>query len=64
MTEGYAKTHQQASSGELEQNFRNVLESIESVFLEQKEKLIANEVFDLDVQIEVFTKQLKQEGII
>lgn len=64
VTEGYAKTHQQASSGELEQNFRNVLESIESVFLEQKEKLIANEVFDLDVQIEVLTKQLKQEGII
>ena len=64
VTEGYASTHQQANSRVLEQNFRNVLESIESVFSEQKEKLLENEVFDLDVQIEVLTKQLKQEGII
>ena len=56
--------HQQANSSILEQNFVNVLESIESVFLEQKEKLIENEVFDLDIQIEVLTKQLKQEGIV
>lgn len=64
VTEGYAKTHQQSDSTILEQNFRNVLEKIESVFSEQKNKLIENEVFDLDVQIEVLTKQLKQEGII
>jgi len=64
VTEGYAKTHQLSNSEILEQNFRNVLENIESVFSEQKDKLIENEMFDLDVQIEVLSKQLKQEGII
>ena len=64
VTEGYAKTHRQAGSSELEQNFRNVLEKIETVFFEQKDKLIENEVFDLDVQIEVLNTQLKQEGIL
>ena len=64
VTEGYAKTHQQTQSGELEQNFRNVLETIESVFQEQHQKLLEEDVFDLDVQIEVLTTQLKREGIL
>lgn len=64
VTEGYAKTHQLSDSDQLEQNFRNVLDNIERVFSEQQEQLIENEVFDLDVQIEVLSKQLKQEGII
>lgn len=63
VTEGYAKTHRQTQSGELEQNFRNVLETIESVFREQHQKLLEEDVFDLDVKIEVLTAQLKQEGI-
>lgn len=64
VTEGYAKTHQQNQSGALEQNFRNVLETIESVFQEQHQKLLEENVFDLDVKIEVLTNQLKQEGIL
>lgn len=64
VTEGYARTHQLSDSEILGKNFKNVLENIEHVFLEQQEKLIENEVFDLDVQIEVLSKQLKQEGII
>ncbi|MDO9049086.1 MAG: 5-bromo-4-chloroindolyl phosphate hydrolysis family protein [Methylobacter sp.] len=64
VTEGYAKTHQQTQSGELEQNFRNVLETIESVFREQHQKLLEEDVFDLDVKIEVLTTQLKREGIL
>jgi 5-bromo-4-chloroindolyl phosphate hydrolysis protein len=64
VTEGYAKTHQQTHSGELEQNFRNVLETIESVFQEQHQKLLEEDVFDLDVKIEVLTSQLKREGIL
>jgi 5-bromo-4-chloroindolyl phosphate hydrolysis protein len=64
VTEGYAKTHPQSQSGELEQNFRNVLETIESVFQEQHQKLLEEDVFDLDVKIEVLTTQLKQEGIL
>ncbi|MGJ0483599.1 MAG: 5-bromo-4-chloroindolyl phosphate hydrolysis family protein [Methylomicrobium sp.] len=64
VTEGYAKTHQQTQSEELEQNFRNVLDTIESVFKEQRQKLLEEDVFDLDVKIEVLTNQLKREGIL
>lgn len=64
VTEGYAKTHQQTHSGELEQNFRNVLDTIETVFQEQRQKLLEEDVFDLDVKIEVLTTQLKREGIL
>jgi 5-bromo-4-chloroindolyl phosphate hydrolysis protein len=64
VTEGYAQTHQQNQSGQLEQNFRNVLETIESVFQEQHQKLLEDDVFDLDVKIEVLTTQLKREGIL
>jgi len=64
VTQGYAKTHQQTHSGELEQNFRNVLDTIETVFQEQRQKLLEEDVFDLDVKIEVLNTQLKQEGIL
>lgn len=62
--QGYAKTHQQASSKALEQNFRQALDAIESAFLEQQQKLLEEDVFDLDVKIEVLTQQLKREGIM
>ncbi len=64
VTEGYADTHRQVGTDVLEQNFRDVLDTIEQVFREQKEKLLENDVFDLDVQIEVLQKQLKREGVI
>ena len=64
VTQGYAKTHQQTHSGELEQNFRTVLDTIETVFQEQRQKLLEEDVFDLDVKIEVLNTQLKQEGIL
>jgi 5-bromo-4-chloroindolyl phosphate hydrolysis protein len=64
VTSGYANTHLQADIPELEQNFRNVLDSIETVFKEQKNKLLEEDLFDLDVQIEVLAKQLKHEGIV
>lgn len=62
--QGYAKTHQQATSHELEQNFRQALDAIESAFQEQQQKLLEEDVFDLDVKIEVLTAQLKREGIM
>ena len=62
--QGYAKTHQQASSEALEQNFKQALDAIESAFLEQQQKLLEEDVFDLDVKIEVLTQQLKREGIM
>jgi hypothetical protein len=41
-----------------------VLESIEEVFQEQRQKLLQTDIMDLDVQIEVLTNQLKREGLI
>ena len=65
MTESYAKTHRnEATTVELDSNFENVLNSIESTFDEQHEKLKKQDRFDLDVKIEVLETQLKREGII
>ncbi|EIC29040.1 5-bromo-4-chloroindolyl phosphate hydrolysis protein [Methylomicrobium album BG8] len=63
VSEGYAETHRQTSSEALEQNFRNVLETIESTFQEQHQKLMEEDAFDLDVKIEVLNTQMKREGI-
>ncbi|MBX2868553.1 MAG: 5-bromo-4-chloroindolyl phosphate hydrolysis family protein [Acidiferrobacterales bacterium] len=60
----YARTHQLQDNETLEQNFRNVLESIETVIEEQHNKLLENDALDLDVKIEVLEAQLKHEGII
>ncbi|MEL7448921.1 MAG: 5-bromo-4-chloroindolyl phosphate hydrolysis family protein [Pseudomonadota bacterium] len=64
VTEGYARTHKRGASEELEQNFRNVLATIEEVFTEQQAKLLENNELDLDVQIEVLATQLKREGVV
>lgn len=66
VTRGYARTHAlaQERAGELEQSFRNVLITIEEVFLEQERRLLESDLMDLDVQIEVLQKQLKHEGIL
>lgn len=63
VTDGYARTHQLADSLELEQNFRNVLVTVERVFDEQHQRLLKSDVLDLDVQIEVLKKQLEREGL-
>jgi hypothetical protein len=62
VSDGYVRTHRHADSPELEQNFRNVLVSIEDQFARQRERLRQADVLDLDVQIEVLKKQLEQEG--
>lgn len=64
VTEGYAKTHGRANAPELENNFRQVLATIEQVFGEQQQKLLEADVTDLDVQIEVLNTQLKREGVV
>jgi len=63
VSDGYVRTHQHADSPQLEQNFRNVLVTIEDQFASQRERLRQADVLDLDVQIEVLKKQLEQEGI-
>jgi len=64
VTVGYADMQSKHQAGQLTENFENVLQTIESVFIEQKQKLLEDDVLDLDVQIEVLTAQLKHEGVI
>lgn len=64
VTEGYARTHQGQAPAALETNFSRVLDSIEQTFTEQQTKLLENDHFDLDIQIEVLETQLKREGVI
>lgn len=59
----YARTHRLVRGQQLEDNFRNVLVEIETVFDRQLGRLAEHDVFDLDVQIEVLRKQLEREGI-
>ena len=64
VTTGYADMQTKHESEELTENFNNVLQTIETVFAEQKKKLLEDDILDLDVQIEVLATQLKQEGVI
>ncbi|MBK8907142.1 MAG: 5-bromo-4-chloroindolyl phosphate hydrolysis family protein [Rhodospirillales bacterium] len=64
VTNKYIEAHPKAQSFELEQNYRAMLIDMETVCKEQHEKLIQNETFDLDVQIEVLSTRLKREGVI
>lgn len=64
VTESYARIHQLNRQGELEDNFRNLLVTIEDTFAEQQKKLLEKDLLDLDIQIEVLTTQLKNEGVI
>lgn len=64
VTEGYVKSNSShiGTTEALETDFGNVLNSIEATFAEQHDKLLSNDNFDLDVQIEVLEQQLKREG--
>lgn len=64
VTRQYVRTHPQTQSYQLEQNYRALLVDMESVCREQHEKLMQNDVDDLDIQIEVLAKRLKQEGVV
>jgi 5-bromo-4-chloroindolyl phosphate hydrolysis protein len=64
VTEGYARAHQGDKPVALETNFSRVLDSIEQTFVEQQTKLLEDNHFDLDVQIEVLETQLKREGVL
>lgn len=64
VTEGYARMHASGDSEQLEDNFRRVLTTIETVIAEQQQKLKENNVSELDVQIEVLQMQLEKEGVV
>lgn len=63
VTQGYAKTHTAGEAHVLEDNFRRVLTTIETVVAEQQIKLAENNLSDLDVNIEVLQMQLEKEGV-
>lgn len=63
VTEGYARTHAEGEDHALEDNFRRVLTTIETVIAEQQLKLKENNLSDLDVNIEVLQMQLEKEGV-
>lgn len=60
---GYARAHENDQHHELESNFRRVLVTIEQVFDQQYQKLLQNDLQDLDIQMEVLATQLKTEGL-
>ncbi|WP_020561339.1 5-bromo-4-chloroindolyl phosphate hydrolysis family protein [Thiofilum flexile] len=65
VAETYAKTAKAGATPlALDTDFGKVLDSIEQTFAEQKTKLLENNTFDLDVQIEVLNQQLKRETVI
>ncbi|MEA3467731.1 MAG: 5-bromo-4-chloroindolyl phosphate hydrolysis family protein [Thermodesulfobacteriota bacterium] len=60
---GYAETHAIYRVHTLEANFRRVLVTIEDVFGQQHQRLLENDLRDLDVNMEVLEAQLKHEGL-
>lgn len=63
ITDQYARTHGHVQSAELEHNFRTLLVDMENTCNEQHQKLLQNDLLDLDVQIEVLSTRLRQEGV-
>lgn len=65
VTARYLETHPRAGdqAGVLEESYRTLLDALERAFADQYAKLIENDAMDLDVQIEVLTKRLKEEGV-
>ena len=64
VTERFAALEKEPLSPEIEHRFRTLLVDMENVFAEQHQKLLENDILDLDVQIEVLTARLRREGVI
>ena len=64
VTQGYAKAHKNDKSPALEDNFRRVLTTIETVISDQQAKLRENNISELDIQIEVLQLQIEKEGVV
>lgn len=62
--ERYADTAARAQSGQLDDSFRTLLTDMEHVFREQHEKLLKEDVTDLDIQMDVLKTRLKREGVL
>jgi hypothetical protein len=64
VTERYARLEKEPLEPEIKHNFRTLLVDMENVFAEQHQKLLENDVLDLDVQVEVLTTRLRREGVL
>jgi hypothetical protein len=63
VTERYVHARPRRATPEIDDRFRSVLGTIEGVFDEQRRHLLEDEVLDLDVQIEVLSRQLEREAV-
>lgn len=63
VSEKYADIHRQTDSVELDESYREFLDRTIRTFDQQHEALIADDVLDLDVEIEVLQKRMVSEGI-
>jgi hypothetical protein len=59
----YARTHGHTRNTPVEQNFRLLLEDMESTFARQHRSLLERDLMSLDVDIEVLSARLKREGL-
>ncbi|MGV6859657.1 MAG: 5-bromo-4-chloroindolyl phosphate hydrolysis family protein [bacterium] len=59
VTVNYANVRDKTRDSQLHANFEDVLATIEKSFSEQREKLLSNDIYDLDIQIEVLKRQLE-----
>ena len=60
----YGETMSRTTDPALEKRFLKVLDTIEAVFAEQYEKLLAHDLLNLDVQMEVLMQQMHNEGML
>jgi len=63
VTAEYARTHSGIRSRPLEENFRKLLLDMEQTFSQQQRKLLETDVVSLDVEMEVLSARLKQQGV-
>lgn len=59
----YANREQLQNNQTIDSNLRQVLDTIDTVLEEQHQKLLEDDVLELEIQIEVLQTQLKHEGI-
>ncbi|MCU0838340.1 MAG: 5-bromo-4-chloroindolyl phosphate hydrolysis family protein [Rhodospirillales bacterium] len=61
--EKYSRVFPRGASAELEHNFRSLLVDIENTCDQQHRSLVQRDLMDLDVQIEVLSQRLRQDGL-
>jgi len=64
VTERYATAESKGRGDELKDNFSKLLTDMEHVFKEQHDKLLQDDVLDLDVQMDVLRTRLTKEGVL